>query len=82
MTTEPHAEYVVARCCECGERFEVPTPERLGDRIYVTCPRCQMPLTSRWYGPPVEVPPRPVTDEEFEQLPILRIPEQFDGSEG
>jgi uncharacterized paraquat-inducible protein A len=44
------AEYVVARCCECGERFDVQVPERLGDRIYVTCPRCQFPLTARWYG--------------------------------
>lgn len=67
--------------CRCHQpRFEITPPDRLGDRFYVTCPRCQFPLTGRSYGPVVEVPPRPVTDEEFEQLPILVIPEQFDGS--
>ena len=50
------AEKITARCGECGERFPVPTPERLGDRIYVTCPRCQMPLTGRWYGKLVQLP--------------------------
>ena len=27
----------------------------------------------------IEVPPRPVTDEDFAALPIVTLPEQFDG---
>lgn len=50
MTNPEQIAYVAARCCECGEVFEVPVPERLGDRVYWTCPSCNFPLTARWYG--------------------------------